>query len=222
MKTEVTEGTHSNAARLRREKADFGKRSADVYFSADVETDGPIPGPFSILSFGLVYAGTFDGRQFERPTAYEKTFYRELKPISTTFEPEALAVNGLDRDRLSREGAEPERAMSQAYEWVDSLARDGRPVLVAYPLSFDWAWLYWYFIRFSAEGSPFNHSQCFDIKTAFAIKAAIPIVEARRATIVASLNSHRVHTHNAVDDAIEQAEIFANLFEWKGVRGRTP
>jgi hypothetical protein len=24
---------------------------ADAYFSADVETDGPIPGPFSILSF---------------------------------------------------------------------------------------------------------------------------------------------------------------------------
>lgn len=30
--------------------------NVDVYFSADVETDGPIPGPFSILSFALVYA----------------------------------------------------------------------------------------------------------------------------------------------------------------------
>jgi len=44
-------------------------------------------------------------------------------------------------------------------------------VLVAYPLSFDWTWLYWYFVSFSADGSPFNHSGCFDIKTAFAVKA---------------------------------------------------
>jgi hypothetical protein len=41
--------------------------NVDSYFSADVETDGPIPGPYSMLSFALVYAGSFDGRKFERP-----------------------------------------------------------------------------------------------------------------------------------------------------------
>jgi hypothetical protein len=76
----------------------------DVYFSADVETDGPIPGPYSILSFALVYAGSFDGHRFQRPTSYEQVFYRELKPISSSFEPEALRVNRLDRERLCREG----------------------------------------------------------------------------------------------------------------------
>jgi hypothetical protein len=43
------------------------ERAADIYFSADVETDGPIPGPYSILSFAMVYAGRFDGSRFERP-----------------------------------------------------------------------------------------------------------------------------------------------------------
>ena len=43
------------------------ERELDAYFSADVETDGPIPGPFSILSFAMVYAGSFDGKRFERP-----------------------------------------------------------------------------------------------------------------------------------------------------------
>ncbi|HEY2104225.1 MAG TPA: hypothetical protein VGH29_00475, partial [Candidatus Binataceae bacterium] len=57
-------------------------RAADVYFSADVETDGPIPGPYSILSFAMVYAGRFDGNRFERPSDYELKFYRELRPIS--------------------------------------------------------------------------------------------------------------------------------------------
>lgn len=39
----------------------------DIYFSADVETDGPIPGPYSMLSFGIVLAGTFDGDKFQAP-----------------------------------------------------------------------------------------------------------------------------------------------------------
>ena len=55
----------------------------DVYFSADVETDGPIPGPYSLLSFALVYAGRFDGTSFERPRSLDRTFYKELRPIRT-------------------------------------------------------------------------------------------------------------------------------------------
>jgi hypothetical protein len=191
----------------------------DVYFSADVETDGPIPGPFSMLSFGLVFAGAFDGRAFSRPDHYRQTFYRELRPISDEFQVEALRVNGLDRDRLSREGAFPTTAMTEAAEWVRTVAGSGRPILVAYPLSFDWSFLYWYFIRFSKDGSPFNHSQCFDIKTAFAVKARIPIASAGRRRLMPSLRSNGVHTHNALDDAIEQAQVFANLFEWDGNNG---
>ena len=29
------------------------------------------------------------------------------------------------------------------------------------------------------------------------------------------LLADRPHTHNALDDAIQQAELFANVFEWK-------
>ncbi len=187
----------------------------DVYFSADVETDGAIPGPFSMLSFALVVAGRFDGTRFEPPTSYEKTFYRELRPISTDFEPEALAINGLDREKLIREGADPSDAMTDASRWVDSMSEGGSPVLVAYPLSFDWSWLYWYFVRFSQQGSPFNHSRCFDIKTAYAVKAGVPIVASGRATLAPELQSTHKHTHNALDDAIEQAEIFGKLFNWR-------
>jgi hypothetical protein len=113
----------------------------DGYFSADVETDGPIPGPFSMLSFALVYAGSFDGRRFERPTNYTDSFYRELRPISDEFQAEALQVNGLNRDRLVIEGATPSQAMTEASRWVRRVAGQAKPVLVAYPLSFDWAWL---------------------------------------------------------------------------------
>jgi hypothetical protein len=191
----------------------------DAYFSADVETDGPIPGPFSMLSFAIVYAGSFDGQRFERPKNYERVFYRELKPISSEFQEEALKVNGLDRNRLLIEGNSPEIVMMDAYRWVKDNCGNANPVLVAYPLSFDWSWLYWYFIRFSAEGSPFGYSRCFDIKTALSVKGHIPICRAGRARLDPSLGSNRAHTHHATGDAIEQAEIFANIFEWEGKHG---
>jgi hypothetical protein len=204
----------------RRERT--GETNVDVYFSADVETDGPIPGPYSILSFALVYAGRFDGRTFERSRDLKTVFYRELKPISNSFDPEALEVNRLDREKLLRAGQAPQEAMTEACVWVREVAKPDRPVLVAYPLSFDWSWLYWYFVSFSAYGSPFGYSRCFDIKTAVAVKERIPISEAGRNQLPAVLRSRREHSHNALDDAIEQAEIFANVFEWEALNGGHP
>lgn len=184
----------------------------DVYFSADVETDGPIPGPFSMLSFGLVYAGAYDGRTFFRPPEYQNRFYTELKPISDLYEQEALDVNGLDRTVLKEYGRDPASAMTEAANWVRHQAGIGSPVIVAYPLSFDWMWLYWYFIRYSATGSPFSHSRGFDIKTALSIKLRRMVSKSGRARIPEAVRSNFPHTHNALDDAIEQAEIFANVF----------
>lgn len=210
--TLVTENVHRGESE--QDMARNLARRTDIYFSADIETDGPIPGPYSMLSFALVYAGRFDGEHFERPARYDQVFYRELRPISEEFQEEALRVNGLDRSRLLREGQDPSAAMNEAAAWIRSVAGEARPVLVAYPLSFDWSWLYWYFVRFAATGSPFDHSRCFDIKTAFAVKARLPITRAGRSRLPLQLRSARAHTHHAVDDAIEQAEIFARVFEW--------
>lgn len=208
----VVEGPFSAGAHV--ETTGFSE--TDIYFSADIETDGPIPGPFSMLSFALVKAGTFDGLRFTRSSDYAQHFYAELRPISEQFEAEALQVNGLDRDRLRIEGGDPGQTMSAANRWIVEQSNGMRPVLVAYPLSFDWTWLYWYFVNFSDGGSPFEHSRCFDLKTAFAVKAKMPICRSGRSKIPAHLRSSREHTHHALDDAIEQAELFANIFEWRG------
>jgi hypothetical protein len=173
-----------------------------------------------MLSFALVYAGTFDGKVFERPRPNVTIgFYRELRPISKEFQREALEVNGLDRDRLKTQGETPELAMNEASAWIKNFAGGERPVLVAYPLSFDWSWLYWYFVRFAKGGSPFSHSQCFDLKTAFAVKAKRPIAQSGRSELFPTLRSAKAHNHHALDDALEQAEIFGNLFEWGGADG---
>jgi hypothetical protein len=36
----------------------------DVYVSADIEADGPIPGVYSMLALGFAVAATFDGVAF--------------------------------------------------------------------------------------------------------------------------------------------------------------
>lgn len=187
----------------------------DVYFSADVETDGPVPGPFSMLSMALVEAGRFDGEKFV-PASEPAWFDSELRPISEKFDPQALAVNGIDRDRLLREGRDPVEVMTDASEWVQQRSAGGNPVLVAYPVSFDWTWLYWYFTVYSKTGSPFKHSRCFDIKTAYAVKGHRLISESGRHSLPEHLRSKLVHTHQALDDAREQAEIFAKIFQWRG------
>lgn len=191
----------------------------DVYFSADVETDGPIPGPYSMLSFAIVRAGAFDGERFRPAEDFSESFRAEMRPISDQFQPEALEVNRIDRARLVSSGEDPVAVMTRAAEWVREVSGGGSPVLVAYPLSFDWTWLYWYFMAFTGA-SPFNHSRCFDIKTAYAVKAGLPIAGAGRAKLDPSLQPTRPHTHHALDDAMEQAEIFARLFEWQGPKGR--
>jgi hypothetical protein len=192
-----------------------GRRSVvEVYISADVETDGPIPGPFSMLSFALVEVGRLEGSRLQRSPA-PRTFYRELRPISDAFEPEALAVNGLNRDLLIANGADPLQAMDDAREWIKTVAGADVPVLVAFPLAFDWSWLYWYFVRFGGS-SPFNHSRCFDIKTAYAVKGRRTISASGRDQLVPALKPGLAHTHNALDDAREQGEIFARLFDWNG------
>jgi len=185
----------------------------DLYISGDVETDGPIPGPYSMLSFGLCVVATFDGRSFER-VAHRPAFSRLLRPTSEDFQPEALAVNGLDRERLLVEGSDPAAAMRAAAAWVREQSEGRRPVLVAYPVAFDWSWLYWYFERYAPGGSPFGHSSCLDIRTLFLAAAGTVFDDSGKDDMPDVLRPSAPHTHDALDDAIEQGELFANVFEW--------
>jgi len=186
-----------------------------VYYSVDIEADGPIPGPYSMVSFGATVAGTFDGTTFTATDPAATTFYRELRPISDEYVPEALAVSGLDRATLLRDGADPAAAMTELSTWVNETAAGGRPIVAAYPACFDWMFLYWYLIRFTGR-SVFGHSGCVDLKTLYATKAGVPIGAAVKSRMPRHLLSRRPHTHHALDDAMEQAELLANLMRWGG------
>jgi len=184
---------------------------ADLYLSADVEADGPVPGPYSMASLGLVVAGRYDGKRLER-FHEPASFYRELKPISDRLDPRAAAVSGLDRDELVRSGAEPAAAMADLVTWVDELAEEhgARPVFSAYPASFDWMFVYHYLIVYAGR-SPFGFSGVLDLKTLYVARTGVVYAAATKRSMPRHLLSDRPHTHNALDDAREQADLLANL-----------
>ncbi|MFF8971335.1 exonuclease domain-containing protein [Streptomyces sp. NPDC014995] len=186
-----------------------------LYISVDIEADGPIPGPYSMLSLGAAVAGVQDADGFTAADPERHTFYRELRPISEDFVPEALAVSGLDRERLREEGLEPALALARFTGWVREVSGGAQPVMCGYPASYDWTFLYWYLIRFTGA-NPFGHSGCLDMKTLYATKAGVPLRSVAKGTMPRELLSERRHTHHALDDAVEQAELFARLMEWPG------
>lgn len=129
----------------------------EIYISTDVETDGPIPGPHSMLSFGsaaytadkkLVSTFSANLETLEGATAHSKT----AEWWAT--QPEAWAA--------CRKDLQPPATAMRAYvEWIKGLK--GKPVFVAYPAGFDFLFVYWYLMRFAGE-SPFSHS-ALDMKT---------------------------------------------------------
>lgn len=188
----------------------------DLLISFDIEADGPVPGPYSMSSVGAAAAALDDGRHLERLDLDAGTFYAELRPISDRFVPEAMAVSGLDRDRLVAEGEDPAEVMTRCARWVSQLGRqhDATPVFTAYPLGFDWLFTYWYFVCFSRTGSPFGHSRHLDIKTAFSQLAGVPVTQSVKSRVPKCLLSARRHSHNALEDAQEQGDLICNIIEW--------
>lgn len=193
----------------------------EIYISADIETDGPVPGTFSMLSFGLVAVATFDGETVSRLDARAHSQYWELVPIGERFDPEALAVNGLDRDRLIETGQDPGDAMRSAARWVERIALGRRPVLVAYPVAFDWMFLHWYFQTF-AGSSPFGHSSCVDIRSLYMGAAGVPFAQSSKKHVPDELQPRTAHTHHALEDAIEQGQLFVNVLERSLTHARQP
>jgi hypothetical protein len=185
----------------------------DLFFSVDVEADGPIPGPYSMVSVGACVAGTYDGHTFTRIDPEAHTFYAELKPISDRYDREALAVSGLSRETLLADGADPKAAMTDFVGWVERTCAEldrGYAVFAAYPLGFDWLFTYWYLMAYAGR-SPFSHGRHIDMKTLFSARSGTPIHAAVKRNMPAALLGTRKHTHNALEDAQGQADLLANL-----------
>jgi len=175
----------------------------EIYVSTDVEADGPIPGPNSMLSFGSAaysadktLVSTFEANLETLPGAQGDPKTMEW----WKGQPEAWAAC-----RKDPEAAEP--AMKRYLSWVEGLP--GKPVFVAYPAAYDFLFVYWYLMRFAGR-SPFSHS-ALDIKTFAMAMLGCGYRDATKKAMPRRWFDALPHTHRALDDAIEQGALFCNM-----------
>lgn len=176
---------------------------SEIYVSTDVETDGPIPGPNSMLSLGSAaylsdktLVSTFSANLETLPGAFSDPGTMEW----WSSEPAAW--------QACRENLEPpEMSMRRYLKWLRDLP--GKPVFVAYPAAFDFMFVYWYLLRFTGE-SPFSRS-ALDIKSYAMAMLKGEYKESGKRSMPREWFDDLPHTHRALDDAIAQGALFCNM-----------
>ncbi len=175
----------------------------EVFLSVDVETAGPIPGEYSLLTIGA--CDVSDPMQ---------TFACELKPTTRNADPKALEVTGLSLDRLEQDGLDPAIAMQAFRDWVARIAgTDATPVFVGFNAPFDWSFVNYYFHRYLGE-NPFGFA-ALDIKSMYMGATGSSWTQTRSSQIAAVLRPTLTGDHNALHDAQYQAELFRLIRQGK-------
>jgi ribonuclease T len=173
----------------------------EVYISVDVEAAGPLPPKYSMLSLGAVAV--------DDPQA---TFYVEFKPLNDRSVPAAMKVVGRSLEDFALAGRDPKEAMLALRDWLSTVAKTGKPVFIGFNASFDWAFVNFYFHQYLGE-NPFGIGG-IDIKSYYMGLSGGSWENTRSSRIpTAFKDSSRRHTHNALDDAMEQAEMFRRMLQ---------
>lgn len=176
---------------------------SEIYVSTDIESDGPIPGPNSMLSLGSAafhedkrLIGTFSANfnLLEGATGSKDTM-------------EFWAQHPEEWKRARENPEDPTSAMKRYHRWLKDLP--GTPVFVGYPAGYDFLFVYWYLIKFAGD-SPFSFS-AIDIKSYAMALLKKPFRETTKRNFPRHWFSKLPHTHVAVEDAAEQGLLFLNM-----------
>jgi len=175
----------------------------EIYVSTDCETDGPIPGPHSMLSFASA--------AFLPDKTLLSSFSANLETLpGASGDPAVMDwwAGQPEAWQAARQDPQPPESALRAYRaWLEGLP--GKPVFVAYPLAFDFMFVSWYLVRFTG-GSPFGH-EGIDAKS----YAMAMLGKSYQASGKRHMPEHwfdpRPHSHVALDDAIEQGLLFCNM-----------
>lgn len=177
----------------------------EIFISVDIEADGPIPGDNSMLSLGAA-AFTADGKMLSTFSINFETL-ENAEGNHDTMRWWAENQQAYDQTRLSP--VKPGRAIGQFVEWVNQ--QPGKPVCVCYPAGYDFTWIYWYMIHFGYK-SPFSFS-ALDIKTYCMSMLKTEYRQSTKKNMPKRWFSNAPHTHVALDDAIEQGELFISMLK---------
>lgn len=166
------------------------------YVMVDIESDGPIPGDYSMVCFGAVIV----------EPGLTRTFYGRLRPISDRFVPGALEVSGFSREETLAFN-DPKQVMEAFDRWLAANA-GGRPTFVSDNNGFDWQFINWYFHHFLGKNR-FGHSS-MNLGSLYKglVKDTFKNFKHLRQTR---------HTHDPVDDARGNAEALLHLKDHMGL-----
>lgn len=169
------------------------------FIMVDIESDGPIPGDYSMVSFGAVLVDE----------QLDKTFYGRLKPISDKYLPEALAVSGHTREEVLTFD-EPVLVMTAFETWITTNSKD-RPIFISDNNGFDWMFICWYFHHFIGR-NPFG----------FSSQNLGSIYKGLEKDLFKNFKHLRKtkHSHHPVDDAKGNAEAMLTMRKEMGLNFR--
>lgn len=162
------------------------------YVMVDIESDGPIPGDYSMICFGAVIV----------EPELQRTFYGRLRPIADRFIPDALAVSGFTREECLGFD-DPATVMQQFADWIAAECR-GRALFVSDNNGFDWQFINWYFHHFLGR-NPFG----------FSSTNLGSLYKGMQRDVFVNFKHLRKtkHTHHPVDDARGNAEALLAMKE---------
>jgi hypothetical protein len=169
--------------------------------SVDVEADGPYPGDYSMVSFGMVVVSDMS-----------KTFHGKVKPISEFWLANALAVSNITREEHLKYD-NPVKVMIEAEKWL-TINSVGAPVFISDNPAFDFAWMNYYFHKYTGH-NPFGFSarRIGDIYCGLMKDLEVNKEWKRK-------YRKTKHSHDAIDDATGNAEAIIAFRDKLGLFGR--
>lgn len=184
-----------------------------IYVSIDIEADGPIPGPHSMLQFGAAAFDISRTNSYQPVSLFKANLFRLPEALQNPVTMAWWAKQGDAYENTRTNLQTPEVAMPRFLKWIKSLP--GKPVLIGYPVTYDFMWIYWYTMRFGGldvgERCPFGF-QGLDLKTLAAEKLQIPFNQTSKERMPQEwFKDAPEHSHDALDDAIGQGIMFVNM-----------
>ncbi len=172
--------------------------------SVDIEADGQIPGPYSMVCFGAVVI----------EPELNRTFYGKTAPISDKFYCDKLAISGFTRqEHLLFPPAKD--TMIQFNDWLLKLkaeTKNDRIYFISDNNGFDSMFISWYLYNFVGD-NPFGHSSMNLNSFYKGVKKDLR----HRLQDFRKKNCKTPHNHNPVNDAKANAEAFLLMSEMYGV-----
>jgi hypothetical protein len=164
-----------------------------MWFSVDIEADGPIPGEYSMVQLGAVL--------IDKEGKLDSTFYTNLNPISDNYKEDALHSFNCTREE-TLVYTDPMIAMQNFATWIQQVNFESRPMFLSDNNGFDWMFTCYYFHRFLGSNL-FGHSS-FNLGSFYK-----GIVQDMYKNFKHLRDTK--HTHNPVDDAKGNAEAFLKI-----------